>query len=99
MSRCSRSIRASASNRSDPVGSEAQSIALGVPIGVDGLARNLKAFLDFERALIRSPYFSRVEPERTDVDDRTSETVFSLKFLYKPGPSDRPSSRTRTPKR
>lgn len=58
--------------------------AFGVPVFVEGTAKNLMAFLEFERALIRSPHFSRIEPERTDVDEQTRETVFGLRFIYDP---------------
>ncbi len=68
----------------------------GVPVVVEGTARNLMAFLEFERALIRSPHFSRIEPERTDVDEQTRETVFGLRFVYDPevpeGPPPAPAA-------
>jgi Tfp pilus assembly protein PilN len=56
----------------------------GVPVSVEGLAKNLEAFLELERALFRDPHFSRVEPEGTDVDKNSGETVFSLRFVYDP---------------
>ena len=66
----------------------------GVPVAVDGTARDLRAFFALERALVDSPYFTRVEPERTDTDGQTGETVFRLRFIYDPdvpgGPPPRP---------
>ena len=68
----------------------------GVPVAVEGTAKDLKAFLDLERGLIRSPYFTRVEPERTDRDSQTRETVFRLRFIYDPdvpaGPPPKPEA-------
>lgn len=59
-------------------------VSTAVPVAVDGTARNLPAFLDLERQLILSPYFARVEPERTEIDPQTHETVFGLRFYYNP---------------
>ncbi len=67
---------------------------VGVPVSVEGIARDLEAFLEFERALLRSPSFSRVEPERTQRTPNTGEIVFALRFHYDPqaaeGPPPRP---------
>jgi Tfp pilus assembly protein PilN len=54
-----------------------------VPVSVEGTARNLNAFFDFENALIFDSHFDRVEPHRFT---RTSgpEVVFDLRFLYFP---------------
>jgi hypothetical protein len=57
---------------------------LGIPVVVDGVAKTLKDFLEFERELIKSRAFTRVEPDRTDIDEQTRETVFTLRFLYDP---------------
>lgn len=55
-----------------------------VPVSVEGLAKDLRSFLELERALIRDPHFSRIDPERYDIDDKSGETFFSLRFLYDP---------------
>jgi Tfp pilus assembly protein PilN len=73
-------FRPQASGRS----SREKESAVGVPVAVEGTAKNVKAFLDLERALILSPYFTRVEPDRTDRDTQTRETVFGLRFVYNP---------------
>jgi len=54
-----------------------------IPVAVDGTAKDLRAFLAFERALIRDPHFDRVEPERT-THSKAGEVLFSLAFLYFP---------------
>jgi len=73
-------FRPQASGRS----SRAVETSIGVPVSVEGSAKNLKAFLDLERALIQSPFFTRVEPDRTVRDEQTRETVFGLRFIYSP---------------
>jgi Tfp pilus assembly protein PilN len=55
-----------------------------VPIGVEGLAQSLEAFLEFERALIMDPHFSGVEPLRTESTPGANEVRFELRFLYDP---------------
>jgi hypothetical protein len=55
-----------------------------VPVSVEGVAKTLQDFLEFERRLIDDPHFERVEPESTARDDNTGETVFRLRFLYDP---------------
>jgi len=55
-----------------------------IPVEVDGTAKDLRAFLDFERALIRDPHFDRVEPQRT-TNNKGGELLFSLGFSYYPG--------------
>ena len=54
-----------------------------VPVSVEGIARDLRAILDFERSLIEDVHFSRVDPDR---HSRTpeGETLFTLRFLYYP---------------
>ena len=54
-----------------------------VMVTVDGTAKNLKAFLEFETALLEDPWFDRVEPERYSTTE-TGETQFSLRFHYYP---------------
>jgi hypothetical protein len=55
-----------------------------VPVSVEGLAKGLKDFLEFERELIFDPHFDRVEPENIATDDNSGETIFRLRFLYDP---------------
>ncbi len=65
-----------------------------VVVTVDGIAKNLRAFLAFETALMDDPWFDRVEPERWD-DLDTGETQFSMKFQYYPNKSpEEPASET-----
>jgi hypothetical protein len=54
-----------------------------VPVSVEGSAKTLQAFFEFERALIHDPHFDRVEPHRFNRTD-SSEVVFDLRFLYFP---------------
>ena len=54
-----------------------------VMVTVDGTAKNLKAFLEFETALLEDPWFDRVEPERYSTIE-SGETQFSLRFHYYP---------------
>ena len=54
-----------------------------VMVTVDGTAKNLKHFLEFETALLEDPWFDRVEPERYSTLE-TGETQFSLRFHYYP---------------
>jgi hypothetical protein len=65
----------------------------GVPVSVEGTARSLEAFLEFERALLRSATFSRIEPERTQRTPNTGEIVFALRFHYDPEAADGPPPR------
>jgi len=53
-----------------------------IPVVVEGRSQDLLAFLDFESALLASPYFDRVEPERHDRLD--NELEFALRFMYYP---------------
>jgi hypothetical protein len=76
--------------QADGTSGRAQRVAIGVPVSVEGSAKNLKAFLDLERSLIQSPYFTRVEPDRTIRDDQTRETVFGLRFVYNPDLPEEP---------
>ena len=54
-----------------------------VPVNVEGMARDLTAFLDFERALMADPHFDRVAPERR-THTENGEVLFLLSFLYDP---------------
>ncbi len=54
-----------------------------VPVEVDGAAKTLDAFFEFEGALLMDPHFDRVEPERQDRAEN-EEIVFALRFLYYP---------------
>lgn len=69
--------RGEAPSATDLVGEET------VPVSVEGTARDLNAFLDFERALIADPHFDRVEPERR-THTKDGEVLFVLSFLYDP---------------
>lgn len=55
-----------------------------VPVAVEGIAKSLEDFLAFERELIFSEHFDRVEPDRHTRDELTNEIVFRLRFLYDP---------------
>lgn len=72
--------RGRGSREADPGGHlENQSVL----VTVDGTAKNLKAFLEFETALLEDPWFDRVEPERYSTLE-SGETQFSLRFHYYP---------------
>ncbi len=55
-----------------------------VPVNVEGVAKTIEAFLDFERRLFEDPHFDRVEPEGYEVDEHSRETIFRLRFQYRP---------------
>jgi Tfp pilus assembly protein PilN len=57
--------------------------ATSFQVSVEGLARSLEPFLEFERALMADPHFGRVEPERLSTTTGR-ELQFSLSFLYDP---------------
>jgi hypothetical protein len=66
-----------------------------VPVSVEGVAKDLKDFLAFEKALFDDPHFDRPEPENTDMDEKSRETVFRLRFWYDPrveGSGDKPNA-------
>ena len=63
-----------------------------VMVTVDGTAKNLKSFLEFETALLEDPWFDRIEPERYSTLEN-GETQFSLRFHYYPNkPMPEPES-------
>ena len=47
-------------------------------VAVEGVAKDLRAFLELERALLLDPHFDRVEPERFDTTQNTGETAFQI---------------------
>lgn len=55
----------------------------GIPVNVEGVAKNLDGFLQFERNLFDHPRFDRVEPERTDLLPN-QEWAFKIRFNYYP---------------
>ena len=55
-----------------------------VPIDVEGVAKSLEAFLEFERELIMNEHFAEVEPVRTETTPGNPEVEFQLHFLYDP---------------
>jgi hypothetical protein len=57
--------------------------AHSVMVTVEGTAKNLDAFLELETALLKDPWFDRIEPERYSRLSR-QETQFTLKFHYYP---------------
>jgi hypothetical protein len=57
-----------------------------VPVYVEGVAKTLEDFTEFERALFEDPHFDRVEPDGYEKDEVTDETLFRLRFLYDPEP-------------
>ena len=50
---------------------------------VEGAAKNLNAFFEFERALLADPYFGHPEPDRHQTMDNREEQ-FRLRFTYYP---------------
>lgn len=64
-----------------------------VPVAVEGLAKDLHAFVDLERALQNHPHFARVEPESIARTENSGETAFQLRFHYDPrGGQARPAA-------
>ena len=53
----------------------------GIPVSVEGSAKSLQAFLEFERALIQDPHFDQIEPHRFNRTDG-NEIVFEMRFSY-----------------
>jgi len=80
--------------RTEETGGRTDSGVAGmVPVTVDGVARGLEDFLDFQRDLLTDPHFDRVEPVRASTDNNSGETIFQLRFYYDPsigseGPTD-----------
>ena len=72
-------------------GSGAEKLPKGaVPVSVKGFSQEIRAFLEFERALLFDPHFDRVEPEQSSVN-QNGEVEFQLSFLYYPdGVGDKP---------
>lgn len=62
-----------------------------IPVSVEGTAKDLDDFFAFERALLASPQFARVEPGRVNRSDRGDEIQFDLAFLYDPVIAERPA--------
>jgi hypothetical protein len=54
-----------------------------VPVRVEGVAKDLPTFLEFERSLLADAQFDRVEPVTSNTT-KSGETKFELKFLYFP---------------
>jgi hypothetical protein len=65
----------------------------GVPVLVEGIGRNDEAYYELQDALLASPHFSRVDPERL-VRTASGEYLFKLRFLYLPelAPSSDPEA-------
>ena len=42
-----------------------------LPVTVEGVAQNLEGFLEFERNLLVSSHFDRIEPERNSISEAT----------------------------
>ena len=61
---------------------EVESEERAVPILLEGTCQELMAFLDFEGALLASPFFDQVEPDRHARSGQ--EIEFELRFLYYP---------------
>ncbi len=55
-----------------------------VPVGVEGIAKELRGMLEFQRTLIEDVHFSRVEPDRWSRVPGGQEVLFTLRFLYFP---------------
>lgn len=53
----------------------------GIPVSVEGSAKSLEAFFEFERALIHDPHFDQIEPHRFNRGE-ANEVVFEMRFLY-----------------
>jgi len=60
---------------------EREKLSGGIPVSVEGSAKTLHAFLEFERALIQDPHFDQIEPHRFNRSDG-DEVVFEMRFLY-----------------
>jgi len=54
-----------------------------VPVSVEGTAQNLRAFADYEWALLNDRHFTQIEPQRATIGSG-GEVYFDLRFLYAP---------------
>lgn len=54
-----------------------------IPVSVDGIAKTVEAFFDFEDQLIRDQHIDRIEPARSN-RAKNGEILFTLSFLYYP---------------
>lgn len=54
----------------------------GVPVSVEGLAKDHQAILKLEVALMRDVHILQVEPDKTEREEATNQMVFRLHFLY-----------------
>lgn len=79
-------FRVGRESRSDRPSIEAEERA--IPVMIDGRAQDLDAFFDLQTALLASPYFERVEPQRQAAVD--NEVEFALQFVYYPNRSTEP---------
>ena len=57
-----------------------------IPVVVEGLAKDLRALLEFQRRLFEDPNFADPEPERYETTD-TNELQFTMLFYYYPNRS------------
>ena len=57
-----------------------------IPVVVEGLAKDLRALLEFQRRLFEDPNFADPEPERYETTD-TNELQFTMRFYYYPNRS------------
>lgn len=57
----------------------------GVLVALDGIAKDHGSILDFEEALLDSPYFSLVYPMQESSRESAAEIQFNLTFRYVPG--------------
>jgi Tfp pilus assembly protein PilN len=56
----------------------------GIPIQVEGIAKTLDAFHDFQRNLLDDPYFDRIAPEQRSRMQGSEEQLFKIRFHYYP---------------
>lgn len=62
---------------------------LAIPVEVEGLAKDIAPWLEFQDALFKDPQFGRVEPRRWSRTQDTREIAFTVGFLYYPDSASR----------
>ena len=62
---------------------------VNVPVVVEGMAKDLRALLEFQRNLFADPAFASPEPERYETTD-TKELQFTMRFYYYPNREEEP---------
>ena len=72
-----------AGRRAEELGTEGVTPEKAIPVSVEGLAKDIGSFMEFEKALLANGQIDGVFPERFTYTD-SREVLFDLTFVYKP---------------